>query len=634
MKKLTWQQKLFIYSIFIAILPVVAVSYNSITVFEDELKSRTNNELILITNDVSSVINQFYAFGLTPSALQIKAAFDDNVLSLTEKMGILTKIMQENSNYLKASVFVMNDEGEFLNAVETVRNEFNFIGDSSPAFKHNSERIENLILSGNSTSEPQYDSVAKIWYGDIILPLEIADLNNVRLLITFSFSELIQQIENHPLAKIYSFAIFDRTGKTVFVWQNILNDKDSLTLKAIELLNSGTRVQGVTAFSKNNIEYLASYDFPENVEYAFFALIKKDVAYKAIEVLVMRILLIVVTILIITSLMVFLFYRIISAPILKLSNSSNEIAKGNFDITIDYQGKDSIGVLAGSLREMSGELKQNFEKIEQQNKVLEEYNKKLEEKVADRTAELKMANEELKTVNVELVELNQLKNEFIGIATHDLKNPLVSIQGFAEIINNGDIEDLSTIREFNSHILDASHKMVYIISNLLDINALEQGSINLKMKPIDVVTVSENCLTQYSERLLSKRITIFKKGFNHGINAFADSQLLGQVFDNLISNAIKFSKPDTRIFLTIYSKEDKVYFSIRDEGPGLTEKDKEKLFSKFAKLSARPTAGEHSTGLGLSIVKKLVNLMNGEIRCESIQGQGAEFIVELEKANV
>ncbi|MBE2280488.1 MAG: HAMP domain-containing histidine kinase [Ignavibacteriaceae bacterium] len=634
MKKLTWQQKLFIYSIFIAILPVVAVSFNSITVFEDELKSRTNNELILITNEVSSVINQFYAFSLTPSALQIKAAFDDNVLSLTEKMGILTKIVQENSKYLKVSVFVMNDEGEFLNAVETVRSEFNFIGDSSPAFKHDSERIENLILSGNSTGEPQYDSVAKIWYGDIILPLEIADLNNVRLLITFSFSELIQQIENHPLSKIYSFAIFDRMGNNVFVWQNILDGTDSLTLKATELLNSGTRVQGVTAFSKNDVDYLASYDFPENAEYAFFALIEKDVAYKAIEVLIMRILLIVVTILIITSLMVFLFYRSISAPILKLSNSSNEIAKGNFDVAIDYQGKDSIGVLAGSLREMSGELKQNFEKIEQQNKALEEYNKKLEEKVADRTAELKMANDELKTVNVELVELNQLKNEFIGIATHDLRNPLVSIQGFAEIINNGDIEDLTTIREFNNHILDASHKMVYIISNLLDINALEQGSINLKMEPVDVVTVVENCLIQYSERLSAKKITIFKKGFNHGIYTLADSQLLGQVFDNLISNAIKFSKTETRLFLSIYSKENKVYFSVRDEGPGLTEKDKEKLFSKFAKLSARPTAGEHSTGLGLSIVKKLVNLMNGEIRCESVQGQGAEFIVELEKANV
>ena len=112
------------------------------------------------------------------------------------------------------------------------------------------------------------------------------------------------------------------------------------------------------------------------------------------------------------------------------------------------------------------------------------------------------------------------------------------------------------------------------------------------------------------------------------LEIFLDKMALRQILDNLISNAVKFSPFSKKIYFKMHGDGEKITFSIKDEGPGLTEDDKLKLFGKFNRLSAQPTGDENSTGLGLSIAKKLTEAMNGKIRCESEAGQGAEFIVE------
>ena len=99
--------------------------------------------------------------------------------------------------------------------------------------------------------------------------------------------------------------------------------------------------------------------------------------------------------------------------------------------------------------------------------------------------------------------------------------------------------------------------------------------------------------------------------------------------DNLISNAVKYSPKGKSIFVRVREVEGRVRAEVQDEGPGISAEDRKRLFGKFARLTARPTAGEHSTGLGLAIVKRLVESMQGEVRCESELGQGATFIVEL-----
>jgi two-component system, sensor histidine kinase and response regulator len=120
----------------------------------------------------------------------------------------------------------------------------------------------------------------------------------------------------------------------------------------------------------------------------------------------------------------------------------------------------------------------------------------------------------------------------------------------------------------------------------------------------------------------------------------ADEQLLYQVCENLISNAVKYSPLDTNVWISVTEKpqeaeiETKIRLSFRDEGPGISEEDQKRLFKRFARLSAQPTGGEQSTGLGLSIVIKMVEVMKGKVWCESVLGKGAEFIVELPKGLV
>jgi signal transduction histidine kinase len=112
----------------------------------------------------------------------------------------------------------------------------------------------------------------------------------------------------------------------------------------------------------------------------------------------------------------------------------------------------------------------------------------------------------------------------------------------------------------------------------------------------------------------------------------ADEQMLNQILDNIFSNALKYSPHGKSIFVRVESRETVVRVEIQDEGEGISPEDMTKLFGKFARLSARPTGGEHSTGLGLSIVKKMVEAMNGKVWCESEVGKGATFIVELPRS--
>jgi two-component system, sensor histidine kinase and response regulator len=113
----------------------------------------------------------------------------------------------------------------------------------------------------------------------------------------------------------------------------------------------------------------------------------------------------------------------------------------------------------------------------------------------------------------------------------------------------------------------------------------------------------------------------------------ADFSALDQVLDNLISNALKFSSPEKKIFISIHPAANHAKCVVRDEGPGFTADDKAKMFRRYGRLSARPTGGEPSTGLGLSIVRKLVLGMGGELTCESVPGNGAAFTVRLPLSN-
>ncbi len=239
---------------------------------------------------------------------------------------------------------------------------------------------------------------------------------------------------------------------------------------------------------------------------------------------------------------------------------------------------------------------------------------------------------ELTQANLKLEQLNQTKNDFLHIAAHDLKNPLSAIMGYAEELQDIHAQvSAEEVQDIAQHIHHASRHMYDLVINLLDVNAIESGRHELKLEPTSLAPLFERLQHSYEKRARAKQIDLEVSQTFDGYVLGAESTLF-QVLDNLVSNAIKYSPPHTQVRLCSRDTDTHVEILVQDQGQGFNATDKQHLFQKFTRLSARPTGGEHSSGLGLFIVKRLVDAMQAQIRCESEPQQGARFILDLKKA--
>ena len=249
----------------------------------------------------------------------------------------------------------------------------------------------------------------------------------------------------------------------------------------------------------------------------------------------------------------------------------------------------------------------------------------------DQSAEIEVTNTTLQEQNEELAALNLEKTELMGIVAHDLKNPIGAVRGLAELIESGMIEG-EHLHEAAHQIVVTGDRMLALVTNVLDSNRLDSGGVGLHLVELDILPVIEATCAQYLHLAEAKQITVHYLPETPAAVAKVDEQAIMQVLDNLISNAVKYSPLGKNVFVRGKANTEVIRVEVQDEGEGISSDDMKRLFGKFARLSARPTGGEHSTGLGLSIVKKLVEAMNGSVWCESEVGNGATFIVELPKA--
>ncbi len=238
------------------------------------------------------------------------------------------------------------------------------------------------------------------------------------------------------------------------------------------------------------------------------------------------------------------------------------------------------------------------------------------------------ANRELSLAREKADEANQLKTELLGIAAHDLKNPLNSIVGFSRLLKKK-IPDNSTEKEFISTIEESSENMLNLINKLLNSSAIETGKLDINLSPVDFNQLTKEIVENYSSVAGLKKQTVTSRILDKTLVVNADHGKLREVLANLISNALKYSDYGKNIKINLREENNNAVFEVIDEGPGLTEEDKKKIFGKFQKLSAKPTGGESSTGLGLSIAKQLIELQKGKISVESEFGKGSKFIVTL-----
>jgi signal transduction histidine kinase len=233
----------------------------------------------------------------------------------------------------------------------------------------------------------------------------------------------------------------------------------------------------------------------------------------------------------------------------------------------------------------------------------------------------------LESTNKRLEKLNTEKDEFLSIAAHDLKSPLNGITGMAQLILEDTSGD-SNIKKFSELILSSSQAMSELISKLLDVRYIDSMQ-NPSMISTNFTLLVTEIVEQYQTIAAKKNIVLIPKISSTSIVILDFENWMYQVVTNLISNAIKFSPQGKQVEICLDQTEQVAQLKISDQGPGFSDKDKQSLYKRFSRLSAKPTANEGSTGLGLYIVKRIISQLGGSISCFSELGHGSSFTVTI-----
>lgn len=249
------------------------------------------------------------------------------------------------------------------------------------------------------------------------------------------------------------------------------------------------------------------------------------------------------------------------------------------------------------------------EHIEAQNKKINEQNTRLEKR------------------NTELAEFNHEKDNLMNIVAHDLRSPFNNLKGIAELIQlSGKLNEEQ--KKYIVLMKEVASKGAGLTRDILDINAFDTNDEPYIISNINLYNFMRGIVDEFSESATQKNIKLKLIPIDPKISLLSEKTHLSRIIDNLLSNALKYSKEHTIVEIGAYKEGDLISVFVKDQGPGFSEEDQPNLYKKFKKLSARPTGGETSNGLGLAIVKTLTERLKGSITLNT-SGSGTEFIIKL-----
>ncbi len=281
--------------------------------------------------------------------------------------------------------------------------------------------------------------------------------------------------------------------------------------------------------------------------------------------------------------LLFVAIRRISDPIIRISNAAKEVGKGDFSMKMDYKGNDEIGVLA-----------QNFN-----------------------------------LMTTELGNMEYLRKDFISSVSHELKTPIASIQGFAEMLQDKTLSE-ENFHAYTTIIIEETKRLSHLSSNMLRLSKLDHQFIPESTKPFSLDEQIRRSIVLLEEKWSRKNLELDIE--LDEIVYTGDEALIQQIWLNLIENAIKFSAESGTIFIQAKKTSNEVVAEIKDQGIGISKIDQGRIFEKF--FQADVSHSQEGSGLGLAIVKKIVEIYAGEIYFTSEMGQGTTFVVKLPFRNL
>jgi len=238
--------------------------------------------------------------------------------------------------------------------------------------------------------------------------------------------------------------------------------------------------------------------------------------------------------------------------------------------------------------------------------------------------------EQQKLLVEQLSKANAAKNRFLGMAAHDLRNPLASVRGLAEFLRDGVVGQLTPDQlDLIETIHTASQSMLRLVNELLDVATIEAGELKIFPESHNLSDLIQKCVYLANIEAAKKNTHIVFAPPGQTPHPSIDAAKIQQVVDNLLSNAIKYSPPGSHVAVELRANDTHCSFGVKDQGPGIPEGERDKLFKDFGRLSVKPTGGEKSTGLGLAICHKIVEAHHGTIMADNLPGGGCEFSVTL-----
>lgn len=226
----------------------------------------------------------------------------------------------------------------------------------------------------------------------------------------------------------------------------------------------------------------------------------------------------------------------------------------------------------------------------------------------------------------QLIELNELRNKFLGIAAHDLRHPLGVIQKYAEILLDGILGEMpGAQREILQRMARVSDNALRLVNDILDVSAIESGQLKLKLQPVELTAFLQNLCEAQRILVQAKKIELVSQIPEHLPTLNIDPDRISQVLSNFISNAVKFSLPHTVITVRAEKTPKDVQIMVEDQGPGIPQEELPLIFKDFGRTSVQPTGGEKSSGLGLAIAKRMAEAHAGRLEVRSQVGAGSAF---------
>lgn len=390
----------------------------------------------------------------------------------------------------------------------------------------------------------------------------------------------------------------------------------------------------------NDKDVIGVYRWIEEREMALIAEMQQDEAFLPARNLALMILFVGLVCISLLAAGVYVLARRITHPILAIANAAKKVSSGDLTSKAPVLTEDEVGTLAISFNRMTNQLRDMVKNLEKKvaertaklattNKHLKNeiiQRKKIEQSLVEKDKKLTEINKKLEDSNEKLKGLDKAKDEFISIAAHELKTPLTSIKGFAQLMNTEKImKDGKKMKHYLNLVNENTTRLYKLVLDVVDSSRLSLGNLRLDIKEINVNEIFNNIKENMGLVIKEKGIKPLFSIEERMPRIKADPERLLQVIRNIIVNATHFTPEGGTISLKIYKKGKYVQFEINDTGEGIPKNKQKNIFSKFYQADSSAMRKVKGSGLGLSICKGLVEMMGGKIWFESEEGKGTAF---------